>query len=399
MDLLMSLDMNPSGVTLDAHRRQTETSFSDYDLNIGYFAHRMGYPDVAQFGISETATSLPAEMTTLFPRYAPTHTRYEAPGSPYSNTIGEAMLASRTGSITADSVLDSSGSETIRSPRSVWFSYSMAASMWDSSLAERLALSGPKQEAEDGRRDKERPKKNMGIFGWDEAKTGEAQSNGTQKGVSLTSKPLKKKEPPFPRAPTSPTTSSSRRRCYGKHRKNLTATITNSIAPDDDQDKDGRHRGLKYGNKLDQRERNRIAATKWRARSKATIKHLEVRGRAVSEGYNKLIAERDELRAHVLDLRELLLQQSNCNCELISTYIQNAARLIAETGGRHPIWGADGTGGYPVEPDDRQVCHDLEHRNDEGDGNMNEDDKEAVPGVRSNLLDARASFSEGGEKP
>lgn len=249
----------------------------------------------------------------------------------------------------------------------------MAAPMWEASFAEQLVLSGSKKEAEDGWRDKEPAKKNKGKLGSEETEAGETQAIGKQKGVSLASKPLKGKKSPILVTPMSPT-ASPRRRSHGQHRRNLTATTTNTVAPDDDEDKDHNNRGLKYGNKPDQRERNRIAAAKCRVRSKAAVKHLEIHERAISDSHNKLVAERDELRTHVLDLRELLLQHSNCDCELVRTYIQNAARRIAETGGRYPIWGVDGTGGYPVRLDYGQEHHDLECSNDEeGIEKMNED--------------------------
>jgi len=364
MEPSRAIDMSRSDVTPDPRCRQTETSFSNHDLTNGCFAHHAGYPDVAQFADSENvAASLGVDMTVLSPRHAPTHGRDGAAVSPYGNTIDQATLASWTGSTTTDLVLNSSGSETITSPRSVWSPHAMAAPMWEASFAEQLVLSGSTKEAEDGWRGKEPAKKNKENLGSEETDAGETQAIGKQKGVSLASKPLKKKRSPVLVTPTSPT-ASPRRPSRGQHRRNLTATTTNTVAPDDGEDRDHDNRGLKYGKKPDQRERNRIAATKCRVRSKAAVKHLEIHERAMSDSHNKLVAERDELRIHVLDLRELLLQHGNCGCELVRTYVQNAARRIAETGGRYPIWGVDGTGGRPVRLDYGQGHHGLEGSND-----------------------------------
>src|SRR3569833_2387484 len=322
MEPSRAIDMSRSDVTPDPRCRQTETSISNHDQTNGSLALHAGYPDVAQFADSENvAACLGVDMTVLSPRHAPTHGRDGAAVSPYGNTIDQATLASWTGSTTTDLVLNSSGSETITSPRSVWSPHAMAAPMWEASFAEQLVLSGSKKEAEDGWRDKEPAKKNKGKLGSEETEAGETQAIGKQKGVSLASKPLKGKKSPILVTPMSPT-ASPRRRSHGQHRRNLTATTTNTVAPDDAADKDHNNRGLKYGNIPDQRERNRIAAAKCRVRSKAAVKHLEIHERAISDSHNKLVAERDELRTHVLALRELLLQRSSCACELDRTYIQ-----------------------------------------------------------------------------
>src|SRR3569833_1620742 len=121
MEPSRAIDMSRSDVTPDPRCRQTETSFSNHDLTNGCFAHHAGYPDVAQFADSENvAASLGVDMTVLSPRHAPTHGRDGAAVSPYGNSIFLSTLANWTVSTTTDKNKNTSGSETITSPRSVW---------------------------------------------------------------------------------------------------------------------------------------------------------------------------------------------------------------------------------------------------------------------------------------
>ncbi|ERS98847.1 uncharacterized protein SPSK_04336 [Sporothrix schenckii 1099-18] len=94
-----------------------------------------------------------------------------------------------------------------------------------------------------------------------------------------------------------------------------------------------------------QRERNRMAATKCRAKSKAAISKLEEDERAVTEERNNLFAQKEVLVDEVLNLRMELIRHGHCvGDNNIQNYLQNAARMIGNSGGRHMIWGPDGSG-------------------------------------------------------
>ncbi len=94
-----------------------------------------------------------------------------------------------------------------------------------------------------------------------------------------------------------------------------------------------------------QRERNRVAATKCRAKSKATISKLEQDERLVSDRRDSLSAERSKLMNEVLRLRMELLSHGHCYSDQnIQNYLRNAARMIGESGGGNPFWGPDGSG-------------------------------------------------------
>ncbi|CAK7210387.1 hypothetical protein SBRCBS47491_000764 [Sporothrix bragantina] len=94
-----------------------------------------------------------------------------------------------------------------------------------------------------------------------------------------------------------------------------------------------------------QRERNRMAATKCRAKSKAAISKLEEDERAVTEEHNALFAQKVELVDEVLSLRMELIRHGHCVGDgNIQNYLNNAARMIGNSGGRNMIWGPDGSG-------------------------------------------------------
>lgn len=93
------------------------------------------------------------------------------------------------------------------------------------------------------------------------------------------------------------------------------------------------------------RERNRMAATRCRAKTKAVNMQLEEADQTISDRHSSLAAEVAALREQVVGLRTQLLEHGDCDCTPIQQYIQNAAELIGDTGGRHPIWGPDGRGG------------------------------------------------------
>ena len=79
------------------------------------------------------------------------------------------------------------------------------------------------------------------------------------------------------------------------------------------------------------------------ARTKAATAQLEVTSRTESETHAELLVEVARLKDEVLFYRAELLRHEDCECEVIRTYIKNAAVTISETGGTW-IWGPDGTG-------------------------------------------------------
>ncbi|CAK7563513.1 MAG: hypothetical protein SEPTF4163_001382 [Sporothrix epigloea] len=94
-----------------------------------------------------------------------------------------------------------------------------------------------------------------------------------------------------------------------------------------------------------QRDRNRAAATKCRAKSRAAISKLEEDERAVTEAHSALSAQKVELVDEVLSLRMELIRHGHCvGNDNIQNYLNNAARVIGDSGGRNMFWGPDGSG-------------------------------------------------------
>lgn len=126
---------------------------------------------------------------------------------------------------------------------------------------------------------------------------------------------------------------------YGRRFGGSSASRDTSAAPL------GRPRGDANPPPAVQRERNRMAATKCRAKSKAAISKLEEDERAVTEERNNLYAKKEVLVDEVLSLRMELIRHGHCvGDNNIQNYLQNAARMIGDSGGRQMIWGPDGSG-------------------------------------------------------
>lgn len=81
------------------------------------------------------------------------------------------------------------------------------------------------------------------------------------------------------------------------------------------------------------RARNRVAATKCRAKTKAAIAKLEADERMLSSRHELLTEEKAQLRDEIYVLKKMLLEHSGCNCVLIREYLANTARLVAEAPG------------------------------------------------------------------
>lgn len=78
------------------------------------------------------------------------------------------------------------------------------------------------------------------------------------------------------------------------------------------------------------RARNRLAATKCRAKTKSAITKLEADERALSSRHELLTEEKAQLRDEIYVLKEMLLAHSGCNCILIREYLANTARSVVE---------------------------------------------------------------------
>lgn len=81
-----------------------------------------------------------------------------------------------------------------------------------------------------------------------------------------------------------------------------------------------------------QRERNRTAATKCRAKTKVVEARLEATERTMWEENIQLSAQAAELRGQVLALKNELLRHGYCDCELIQRYIRSEATKIGCVG-------------------------------------------------------------------
>lgn len=71
-----------------------------------------------------------------------------------------------------------------------------------------------------------------------------------------------------------------------------------------------------------------MAANKCRKRKNDETEDLKVAGDRVEEEHAVLVANAAALRSQVLDLKNELLKHGDCDCELIRTYIENAARRL-----------------------------------------------------------------------
>lgn len=94
--------------------------------------------------------------------------------------------------------------------------------------------------------------------------------------------------------------------------------------------------------KASQRLRNRVAATKCRAKSRLAVAALEATERAVNSQHTELSATARGLREEVLALKNEVLAHGNCECPHIQQYLANAARnigqqtVLADGGSRSP---------------------------------------------------------------
>lgn len=74
------------------------------------------------------------------------------------------------------------------------------------------------------------------------------------------------------------------------------------------------------------RDRNRAAASRYRAKTQAAFAQLEVEEREVSERRQSLLASASRLRDEVFQLKNELLRHADCDCPLIQGYLSHAAK-------------------------------------------------------------------------
>ncbi|KAH8747729.1 hypothetical protein F5883DRAFT_583369 [Diaporthe sp. PMI_573] len=75
-------------------------------------------------------------------------------------------------------------------------------------------------------------------------------------------------------------------------------------------------------------KRNRIAATKCRAKTKAAMAELEATEKAMCTKHYQLSTAVMGLREEVLMLKSELLKHGNCDCKVIQQYLTNAAKSV-----------------------------------------------------------------------
>ncbi|KAK7743431.1 hypothetical protein SLS62_010575 [Diatrype stigma] len=76
------------------------------------------------------------------------------------------------------------------------------------------------------------------------------------------------------------------------------------------------------------RERNRVAAAKCRQKAKQSVSELQSRERELLQQNRFLTAHVGNLREEVLSLKNEILRHSQCDSDVIQTYINKAAREI-----------------------------------------------------------------------
>jgi hypothetical protein len=76
------------------------------------------------------------------------------------------------------------------------------------------------------------------------------------------------------------------------------------------------------------RAKNRVAASKFRQKSKKYIHDLKIRERGLANDRRKLMADVATLTDQVLELKHEILRHGNCKCEIIQRYLVSAAQNI-----------------------------------------------------------------------
>lgn len=117
---------------------------------------------------------------------------------------------------------------------------------------------------------------------------------------------------------------------FAHHSKTSAAAVLKSPAPKGTRETPAAllETGQRPPEKNPQRQRNRLAATKCRAKTKLAVAGLEATERALHAEHVELSRTVMDLRDEVLSLKNQLLLHANCNSEVIQQYLLNSARDI-----------------------------------------------------------------------
>ena len=80
--------------------------------------------------------------------------------------------------------------------------------------------------------------------------------------------------------------------------------------------------------RLSQRERNRIAASKCRRKSKKQEQELRQKERELATQHQVLLANIMMLKEEIFGLKSEILRHGSCNCEIIDNYIETSAHNL-----------------------------------------------------------------------
>lgn len=105
-----------------------------------------------------------------------------------------------------------------------------------------------------------------------------------------------------------------------------TGIMAGYFPPGPDSPPQGRPGGARLAT---QRARNRVAANKFRKKSKAAVAELEAVERGLSMQHEQLSRMARDLREEVLGLKNELLMHGNCDCAMIHQYLSNTARSLS----------------------------------------------------------------------
>lgn len=105
-----------------------------------------------------------------------------------------------------------------------------------------------------------------------------------------------------------------------------TSTLIGYSQPEHESPPQGQPGGVRLAT---QRARNRVAANKFRKKSKAAVAELEAVERGLSTQHEQLSMMVRDLREEVLGLKNELLMHGNCDCAMIHQYLSNTASRLS----------------------------------------------------------------------
>ncbi|KAK3939118.1 hypothetical protein QBC46DRAFT_438468 [Diplogelasinospora grovesii] len=115
--------------------------------------------------------------------------------------------------------------------------------------------------------------------------------------------------------------------------------------------------------KTDLLARNRVAASRYRAKTQAAFARLEADEREASQRREVLLACATQLRNEVLILKTELLKHAGCECPLIQRYLSRAAQQVC-AGLRNTSSNSGGGSGSGTEEDEQELMEQEQDRRD-----------------------------------